>query len=126
MSNPYTFSINPGSEAILLPLPAQDNGLEMEYMPFGSARRMHSAAYRVQHIANKWRVRVTWTGLTTAERSTVWGVYGGYIATSMVVQFPNGLSFTGFVELGSWSERQWYDPHQSRVLYDVQFVIVEA
>jgi len=109
-----------------MPLPAQDDGIQMEYFPIGVSGRTANGTYRVQHIASKWRVRVVWRGLTEAERTTVSTAYGGYIATVTTVVFPNGLSISGFVDLASWAEAQWFDPHQNRVLYNVSFTIVEA
>lgn len=122
MSVAYTFTIG-GSQ---MPLPAQERGIEMEYFPIGSSGRMADGTYRVQHVANKWRIRCTWQGLTAAERSTLWSAYGGYMITSTTVVLPTGLTFTGFVDLGSWAEADWFDPHQDRILYNVSFVIVEA
>lgn len=122
MTASYTFTINSQP----MPLPAQDDGIQMEYFPIGVSGRTADATYRVQHVANKWRVRVVWKGLTAAERATVWAAYGGYIATSTTVVFPNGLTLTAFVDLASWAEAHWYDPHKSRVLYNVSFTVVEA
>lgn len=123
----YTFTVQQGSEdPISLPLPSHERGIEMEYFPIGVSGRTANATYRVQHIASKWRVRVTWPMLTADERATVWGVYGGYIATAMVVTLPDGHSFTGFVDLGSWVELPWYDPFTARTLYNVGFTFVEA
>jgi len=118
----YTFTMGMSN----LPLPAQERGFEMEYFPIGVSGRTYDGSYRAQHIANKWRVRVTWEGLTAAERATVWAAYGGYIVTACTVTLPNGMSFSGFVDMGSWSEAVWYDPHRNRQLYNVSFVIVEA
>ena len=126
MTTNYNFTFGSGSENWPLPLPAQENGIQMEYFPIGVSGRTANGSYRVQHIISKWRSRVVWQGLTEAERSVVWGFYGGYIATATTVVFPNGLTIVGFVDMGSWVEAHWYDPHQDRVLYNVSFVITEA
>ena len=122
MTASYTFTIDSDP----MPLPAQDDGIQMEYFPIGISGRTANGTYRVQHIASKWRVRVVWKGLSEAERTIVWTAYGGYIAFPVDVVFPNGLAVTGFVDLASWAEAQWFDPHQNRVLYNVSFTIVEA
>lgn len=124
----YSFVIEPGNgdPAVYLPLPSQDRGIEMEYMPIGVSGRTADATYRVQHVASKWRVRVAWPMLTEDERATVWAIYGGYIATAMTVHLPNGVSFVGFVDLSSWIELPWFDPHTQRTLYNVGFTFVEA
>lgn len=118
----YPFTIG----GVDMPLPSQGRGLEMEYFPLGISGRMASGAYRVQYVTSKWRVRIVWEGLTTAERATVWAAYGGYIATATTVVLPDGTTFSGFVDLASWAQAQWFNPHVNQVLYNVTFVIVEA
>jgi hypothetical protein len=53
-------------------------------------------------------------------------VYDSYMAFPVDVVFPNGLAVTGYVDMASWAESHWYDPHQTRVLYNVSFTIVEG
>ena len=126
MTASYTFTVQYGSEITTLPLPSQERGIEMEYFPIGVSGRTADATYRVQHIANKWRVRITWAMLDADERATVLGVYGGYIALPMTVTLPDGFSFIGFVDLSSWVQAPWHNPHRNETLYNVSFTIVEA
>jgi hypothetical protein len=111
---------------VYMPLPSQESGIQMEYFPIGVSGRTANATYRIQHIANKWRVRVTWSMLSAAERVIVWSVYGGYIATAAAVVLPDGTAFVGFVDLGSWVEAPWFDPFTEVASYNVSFTIVEA
>ena len=122
MTTSYTFTIGD----VYMPLPSQERGIEMEYFPIGVSGRTANATYRVQHIANKWRVRVTWSMLDAAERALVWAAYGGYIATATAVLLPTGTVFSGFVDLGSWIESPWFNPFTNETLHNVSFVIIEA
>lgn len=127
MTTNYSFVVTPDAgPAVYLPLPSQERGIEMEYLPIGVSGRTADATYRVQHVANKWRVRVAWPMLTQTERDQVFAIYGGYIAASMTVTLPNGFSFVAFVDLSSWVELPWFDPHTERTLYNVGFTFVEA
>lgn len=122
MTTNYTFSIGD----VLMPLPSQESGIEKEYFPIGVSGRTANATYRVQYIANKWRVRITWTMLDAAERSIVWDAYNMYIAKSAPVVLPDGMAFVAFVDLGSWVESPWFNPTTDESRHSVSFVLVEA
>lgn len=104
-----------------LPMPRHPEPYRMEYIPFGGQRRMANGALRVQLTAARWRVTVSWEGLTKAERDVLWTQWGTYIATSAVVLLPDGLTFTAMTALGSWQEGHYFDPRSGVVYYDVSF-----
>lgn len=113
-------------DSIYLPMPRAAEPFRMEYMPFGSERRMANATLRVQYVGSRWRVVIFWEGLTKTERDLCWTTWGGYIATAALVYLPDGLSFTGMTALGSWAEAHWYDPHDGSVRYNVSFAVEQV
>lgn len=113
-------------DSVYLPMPRANEPFRMEYIPFGSERRMANANLRVQYVGSRWQVAVFWEGMTQAERDLLWTTWGGYIATAALVYLPNGLTFSGMTALGSWAESHWYDPHSGSVRYNVSFAIKQV
>ena len=109
-----------------LPLPRADEPFGMEYMPFGVTFRTQDAAYHAQLIGLKWRVRINWEGLSLAERNTCFAAFCAHLAASDTYTAPNGLTFTAYTTMSSWTESHWYQPNTNEVYYNVSFQFEEA
>lgn len=109
-----------------LPMPRQNDPYKMEYIPFGSASRALSGALRVQFIASRWKIDITWEGLTKTERDSLFTVYNTYLSASGTWIFPDGKTLTGMVAMGSWSESQWHQINSGNIYYDISFTVEEV
>lgn len=107
-------------------LPREQDPFESEYIPFGASHRMYDATLRVQVTGLRWRVRISWEGLTQTERNTLFTVYGNYLTTAGALVFPDGLSISMMTGMGSWSESVWFDPRTEAPYYDVGFTVEQV
>lgn len=117
-----TFSVGLTS----LPMPRADNPWRAERLSVGSQFRAANGALKTQVAAQKWRVPVTWEGLSAAERQTLFDVFNALLLTPQLVTFPDGLTFTAYTTLGAWSEQPGVDPWSGAPFYSVSFTFEEA
>lgn len=123
MTAAYTMTLGGNS----LPLPAAEGGIGLEYMPLGSVGRSASGRLSVDHVTSKWRARLRWEGLSKAERDSLWGYFGTYVATAATLILPDGESIEVMTALGSWTETASYSPWDADLtVYEIQFTVEET
>lgn len=109
-----------------MPLPREDQPYESEYLGFGAQFRAADATLKTQRIANRWRRRVFWHGLSATERATLMSAFATLVNAATTVVFPDGISIAAQAVLGSWSEGVWFQPGSDRPYYTVSFTIEEV
>jgi hypothetical protein len=107
-------------------LPKAQEPFKMEYLPLGSGSRMASGVLRTQLTAMRWRIGISWDGLTQDERDTLFGTYLAGLTTPIQYVHPNGqLTLTVQTGVGSWSESQFYSS-SGEVLYTIGFSVEQV
>lgn len=107
-------------------LPREQDPFQSEYIPFGISQRMYDATLRVQVTGLRWRVRISWEGLTQTERDALFVLYGTYLTTAGAIVFPDGLSISIMTGIGSWTEGQFIDPRSEAEYYNVGFTVEQV
>ena len=119
-----TLQLRKGSTA--LPLPKYDNPYDSEYLGFGVQFRTADATYRTQHIGHKWRLRIYWHGLSSAERQTLLNAFAAWLTQEDTLTLPDGQAVLMQAALGSWTERVWYQPGSNLPYYEVSFQVEQV
>lgn len=120
MTPVFTFTATNGGTTNL-PLPKDDQPFDSEYLGFGVQFRTFNATLKTQHLGSKWRRRVSWEGLSLAEKETLLTVYSGLLGSPYTITFPDGVSLSMQATIGSWIETVWFSPHDGTAYYNVTF-----
>lgn len=121
-----------------IPLPNNPDGLSIEYLQFGTERRMLNGEFRVQYIATKRRFHLSWSILSQDDRDICYTAYTGSFYTAQEMVLPIDLEETIYVMsgVGTWSESlvaegdSWIDEETEEEMitpyYDISFVLNEV
>lgn len=99
---------NNGTTTYTLPLPDKD-GIDEVPDFIGSRRRMLSGKTRIDSIAEKRIITVTWPYLFESERAALKTAYDACAGIASVLTLPDGLSATVLAKHNGWKPRRKFD-----------------
>jgi hypothetical protein len=105
-----------------MPLPAKE-GIEIEDAPIVAARRMLSGTLRVDVIAVKAKIDLSWAGLSSAQRGMLKTQFD--LGASASLTLPDSQAATVVPVMRSWRESLRYDV-RGTAFYNVQIGFEEV